>query len=63
MLKILCTRDFNGIKIHLFFKSKNTYLADQMCKDIVKSNTKNVVEVHNRPYLINKIRKIIILIN
>ena len=56
--------NFNGIKNTFnFFKSKNTYLADQMCKDIVKSNTKNIVEVHNRPYLINKIRKKIKYIN
>ena len=38
-------------------------ISDFMCKKIVKSKNKNIVEVHNRPYLINKIRKKINYIN
>ena len=42
----------------LSFKSKNEFLANEMLKIISKDyDKKQLIEVHNRPYLINKIAK------
>ena len=50
--------NFNGVKKSFnFFKSKNKMIADFMCKKIKKSTINNIVEVHNRPYLIRGIKK------
>ena len=51
--------NFIGIKNPtIFFKSKNKNLADKMCKVINKTQTgKKIIEIHNRPYLVNKIFK------
>ncbi len=51
--------NFIGIKNPtIFFKSKNKNLADKMCKFINKTQTgKKIIEIHNRPYLVNKIFK------
>ncbi|MDB2700760.1 glycosyltransferase family 4 protein [Alphaproteobacteria bacterium] len=51
----ILTNNFRGIKDpHLFFKSKNKNLAEKMCKIILAENDKRqIVEVHNRPYLVN----------
>ena len=57
----LFKKNFVGIKYPLFtFKSKNKYLAEQMCKIILKDKDNNqIIEIHNRPYLVNYISKII----
>ena len=55
----LFKKNFQGIK-HSFFtlKSKNIYLAQQMLKIILKCDEKKqLIEIHNRPYLINEITK------
>ena len=46
------------LKIQNFFlKSKNKHLAIQMCKHIgINNNIKKIIEIHNRPYLINIIK-------
>ena len=51
--------NFTGIKNPLlFFKSKNKNLAKKMCKIILSEKNKNqIVEVHNRPYLLNVVYK------
>ena len=53
----LFKRNFVGIKCpFLIFKSKNKYLAEQMCKIILKNiDKKQIIEIHNRPYLVNLI--------
>lgn len=39
-----------------FFKSKNKNLADKMCQKIINTNSsEQLIEIHNRPYLINYI--------
>ena len=39
-----------------FLKSKNQNLAHKMCEFINKENNKfQIIEIHNRPYLVNKI--------
>ncbi len=50
--------NFHGIKdTKFFFKSKNTHLATQMCKHLeTNRNIKKIIEIHNRPYLINIIK-------
>ncbi|MAJ13543.1 MAG: hypothetical protein CMN44_01040 [SAR116 cluster bacterium] len=51
------TKNFIGVKKSLnIFKSKNKMIADEMCKQVKQSNEKNIIEVHNRPYLIQKIK-------
>ena len=66
--KPLIKGNFIGIKNPtIFFKSKNKNLADKMCGIINKTQTgKKIIEIHNRPYLVNKIfekteNKVIIL--
>ena len=51
--------NFIGIKNPtIFFKSKNKNLADEMCRIINKTQTgKKIIEIHNRPYLVNTIFK------
>ena len=55
----LFKNNFVGIKYSLLsLKSKNKYLADQLSKTILKSNdNKQLIEVHNRPYLVKTIKK------
>ena len=57
--KPLFSNNFVGIKYsYLSLKSKNNYLAVEMLKEITKENDSNqIIEVHNRPYLINQIEK------
>ena len=57
--KPLFKQNFIGIKYpRLSFKSKNKFLAEQMLKIISKDNDKKqILEIHNRPYLINVIYK------
>ena len=57
--KPLINENFIGIKNPtIFFKSKNKNLADKMCRIINKTQTgKKIIEIHNRPYLVNKIFK------
>lgn len=49
--------NFVGFKYSIFsFKSRNEFLAHKMLEIISKDTEKNqLIEVHNRPYLINKI--------
>ena len=51
--------NFIGIKKpFLFFKSKNNHLAKSMCKIILSyKDKKQIIEIHNRPYLIKIICK------
>jgi len=51
--------NFIGIKNSFFsFKSKNHFLTQEMLKIILGSDdNKQLIEIHNRPYLINKISK------
>lgn len=53
--------NFIGVKPPLLpFISKNMYIAKIMCKKILRDkNTINIIEIHNRPYLIDYIYKII----
>ena len=55
--KPLFKKNFIGIKSPLFtFKGKNRYLSEQMCKIILKDkDDKQIIEIHNRPYLVNHI--------
>ena len=57
--KPLIKGNFIGIKNPtIFFKSKNKNLADEMCRIINKTQTgKKIIEIHNRPYLVNTIFK------
>ncbi len=52
-------KNFYGIKYSLCsFRSKNNYLADQLSKYILKTDdNRNLVEIHNRPYLVKRIKK------
>ncbi len=52
-------KNFFGFKYSVWsFKSKNNYLADQLSKYILKNNkNRNLVEIHNRPYLVKRIKK------
>ena len=52
-------KHFFGIKKPLnFLKSKNKYLADQMCKFILlETGHKQIIEIHNRPYLLKLVNK------
>ena len=44
--------NFIGIKKpRNFLKSKNIHMAQEICQ-IIKKNTKHLIEVHNRPYLV-----------
>ena len=55
----LFKKNFQGIK-HSFFtlKNKNVYLAQQMLRIILKCDyKKQLIEIHNRPYLVNVITK------
>lgn len=56
--KPMFKKNFNGIKKPLnFFKKKNLHIALEMCKKINNENDENtIIEIHNRPYLINKIK-------
>ena len=49
--------NFVGIKDDiLMFKSKNKFLATKMCKNIILEEDKvQLIEIHNRPYLLNYI--------
>ena len=51
--------NFVGINYSIFsFKSKNNYLADHLSKNVIKTNDENqLIEVHNRPYLVKRIKK------
>ena len=51
--------NFQGIKYPIFsLKSKNVFLAHEMLKLISKDScNKQLIEIHNRPYLIEKIAK------
>ena len=51
--------NFTGIKDPFnFFRSKNKNLAIQMCKIIISEKDKDqIIEIHNRPYLINIVNK------
>jgi glycosyltransferase involved in cell wall biosynthesis len=57
--KPLFKDNFQGIKYSIFsFKSKNVFLAHEMLKFISKDSfNKQLIEIHNRPYLIEKIAK------
>ena len=57
--KPLFKKNFRGFKYSFFsFKSKNNYLADQMIKSILNSkDKKQLIEIHNRPYLVDQIAK------
>ena len=57
--KPLFKDNFVGIKYSILsLKSKNNFLADQMLKLISKeSEKKQLIETHNRPYLIDQIAK------
>ena len=52
-------KNFVGIKYSLLsFKSKNNYLADHLSKKLLEeNNTNQVVEIHNRPHLVKRIKK------
>ena len=52
-------KNFVGINYPVFaLKSKNKYLAEQMSKKIIQNNDKKqIIEVHNRPYLVHQINK------
>ena len=51
--------NFVGIKYSILsFKSKNRFLAKEMLRIIFRSNDKKqLIEIHNRPYLVNYIYK------
>jgi len=51
--------NFESIKYSIFFlKSKNAFLAHKMMKIISQQRSKKqLIEIHNRPYLIEKIAK------
>ena len=53
----LFKNNFEGIKYSIFsLKSRNVFLAHKMLKIISKeSSIKQLIEIHNRPYLIEKI--------
>ena len=55
----LVKKNFYGFNHSLLsFKSKNNYLADQLSKTVLKTNdNKQLVEIHNRPYLVKRIMK------
>lgn len=52
-------KNFKGFKYTLFsMRSKNCYLADKMVNFVLQNKDKDqIIEVHNRPYLINRIYK------
>jgi len=51
--------NFFGLKYSILsFKSKNKFLANQMMKIISKDSDKNqIIEIHNRPYLVEEITR------
>ena len=55
----LFKNNFEGIKYSIFsLKSRNVFLAHKMLKMISKeSSKKQLIEIHNRPYLIEQIAK------
>ena len=55
----LFKNNFEGIKYSIFsLKSKNVFLAHKMLKMISKeSSKKQLIEIHNRPYLIEQVAK------
>ena len=55
----LFPQNFIGLESkYLFLQSKNKYLARKMCEFIIKGNEKkNLIEIHNRPYLYKLVRK------
>ena len=57
--KPIFKENFTGFNYSLLaFKSRNKFLAHEMLKMISTSTDKNqVIEIHNRPYLINQITK------
>lgn len=50
---------FVGVKKSLnIFKSKNKYIAEVMCNQILKEDDQNqIIEIHNRPYVFNYVFK------
>jgi glycosyltransferase involved in cell wall biosynthesis len=57
--KPILKENFFGIKKSWNpFKSKNKNLAEKMCQSILKKKNKNqLIELHNRPYLFNYVKK------
>ena len=55
----LFKNNFVGLKYSILsLKSKNKFLAHEMLKIIAKDSDKNqLIEIHNRPYLVDKIAK------
>lgn len=55
----LFKKNFVGIKYSLLsFKNKNNFLANEMIRHILSNkNEQQLIEVHNRPFLVNKIKK------
>ena len=50
-------KNFFGIKYPFWtLKSKNRFLADQLIKEVLKSNKQQLIEIHNRPYLVDRIK-------
>ena len=51
--------NFIGLKYSILsFRGKNKFLAHEMLKIIAKDSNKNqLIEIHNRPYLVNQIAK------
>ena len=55
--KPMFSKNFVGIKKSWnFLKSKNLHNASEMCKKINDHNNSSIIEVHNRPYLIEYIK-------
>ena len=55
----LFKKNFFGFKYSfLSLKSKNSFLADEMLKVILKCDDKHqIIEIHNRPYLLDRVLK------
>ena len=55
----LFKKNFFGVNYSVTsFKSKNNYLADQLSNFVLNTNeNRNLIEVHNRPYLVKRIKK------
>ena len=55
--KPMFSKNFVGIKKSWnFLRSKNLHNASEMCKKINDHNNSSIIEVHNRPYLIEYIK-------
>ena len=55
----LFKNNFVGVKYSLLsFKNKNKFLANQLIKHVLCNiNEQQLIEVHNRPFLVNQIKK------